>query len=198
MWFVVALDLFWFLQFLINSSHQIYEVDVTDRELHWTTAFETPCIVFESIFPALPPQVSCSKDEREGFKKSRVCEHKRLHGCDRLMNHVIGAGWVQTRVGRWGVFGSQQAGRCQPLPTHPTTIHYHVVKKKIHSTVHNHPVTSHQKETTQQSTNILSKITRIARAALHKLARKSSLNVSFVFPVCPAHDHPHHSGAGIK
>ena len=60
------------------------------------------------------------------------------------------------------------------------------------------PVTSYQKETTQLSTNILSKIARIARAALHKLPRKSSLYVSFVFPVCPAHDHPHHSGAGIK
>ena len=58
-------------------------------------------------------------------------------------------------------------------------------KKKIHSTVHNHPVTSYQKETTQPSTNMLSKIARIARAALHKLPRKSSLNVRSVCLVCP-------------
>ena len=31
-------------------------------------------------------------------------------------------------------------------------------------------------------------ILRMAKAALHKLPGKSSLNVSFVFPVCPVHD----------
>ena len=37
---------------------------------------------------------------------------------------------------------------------------------------------------------------RIARAALHKLPGKSSLNISFSFPdcpVCPVHDHYYHN-----
>ena len=36
------------------------------------------------------------------------------------------------------------------------------------------------------------KIAGIANAALNKLPEKSSLNVNFVFPVCPAHDQPDH------
>ena len=35
-------------------------------------------------------------------------------------------------------------------------------------------------------------IARSAKVVLHKLPRKSSLNVSFVFPVCPAHGHHLH------
>ena len=35
-------------------------------------------------------------------------------------------------------------------------------------------------------------IARSAKVVLHKLPGKSSLNVSFVFPVCPAHGHHVH------
>ena len=146
MWFVVALDLFWFLQFLINSSHQIYEVDVTDRELHWTTAFETPCIVFESIFPALLLQVSCSKDEREGFKKkSGVWAQKT----SRLwsFNESCYRSWVSAADPSWKV-GSvwEPTGGQVPATAYSP---------------HNYPLTCCQKENTlhcpQPSSDISSK-----------------------------------------
>ena len=39
---------------------------------------------------------------------------------------------------------------------------------------------------------LIENIARVAKAAIHKLPGKLSLNVSFVVPVCPAHDHQDH------